>query len=350
MKFEHIYVFCPNDYVSGGPDALHQIVYYLKQIGCAAEIVYFTQTGNKDYSIPKPYQKYISSFLKEDEVEDSPKNAVIITETFVGLAKRFKQSTVFIWWLGVNNNVLHANFFWKAFFFISLPLRIVKNFEYYRVHFLEAIQKTLKKTPYSFKKEQRNVKHICASFHAYDYVSKRTKNEVAIGIEPLSKFFLELYNENKNKIPLIERNDVVLYNPKRCGYFVRYLSIFLPKIKFEPLTGLTQDEIVSKYMTSKLYVDFGAFPGAERIPKEAVLYGCAIITGKRGAAFFHGDVPIPDEYKFGNPYKQIHEIAEKIRFVLLNYEKVYSDFDEYRETILNLEENFKKSLGNIFLK
>lgn len=350
MKFEHIYVFCPNDYVSGGPDALHQIVYYLKQIGCAAEIVYFSQTRNKDFSIPKPYQKYTSSFLKEDEVEDSQKNAVIITETFVGLAKRFKFCTVFIWWLGVNNNVLHANFFWKAFFFISLPLRIVKNFKYYRSHFLDAIQKTLKKTPYSFRNEQRNVKHICASFHAYDYVSKRTKKEVTIGIEPLSKFFLELYNENKNEIPSIERNDVVLYNPKRCGYFVRYLSKFLPKIKFEPLTGLTQKELVSKYMTSKLYVDFGAFPGAERIPKEAVLYGCAIITGKRGASFFHGDVPIPDEYKFGKPNKQIHQIAEKICFVLQNYEKVYSDFDEYRETILNLEENFKKSLGNIFLK
>ena len=164
MKFEHIYVFCPNDNVSGGPDALHQIVYYLNYIGCAAEIVYFTQTRNKDYSIPKLYQKYVSSFLKEDEVEDSQKNAVIITETFVGLAKRFKHSTVFIWWLGVNNNVLHANFFWKTFFFISLPLRIVKNFKYYRVHLLDAIQKTLKKTPYTFRKEQRNVKHICASF------------------------------------------------------------------------------------------------------------------------------------------------------------------------------------------
>ena len=194
------------------------------------------------------------------------------------------------------------------------------------------------------------IKHICASFHAYDYVSKRSKKEVTIGIEPLSKFFLELYAEKKKEIPLIEKNDVVLYNPKRCGYFVRFLSRFLPEIKFEPLTGLTQNELVSKYMTSKLYVDFGAFPGAERIPKEAVLYGCAIITGKRGAASFHKDVPIPDEYKFGNPIKQIDEIAEKIRFVLRNYEKVYSDFDEYRETILNLEKNFTKSLGNIFLK
>ena len=118
----------------------------------------------------------------------------------------------------------------------------------------------------------------------------------------------------------------------------------------KPLTGLTQDEIVSKYMTSKLYVDFGAFPGAERIPKEAVLYGCAVITGKRGASSFHGDVPIPDEYKFGKPNKQIHEKNKKIRFVLQNYEKVYSDFDEYRETILNLEKKKKKSLGNIFLK
>ena len=72
--------------------------------------------------------------------------------------------------------------------------------------------------------------------------------------------------------------------------------------------------------------------------QEAVLFGCAIITGKRGASGFHGDVPIPDEYKFGDPVSQIDEIVAKIRYVLDNYENVYSDFDEYRETVLNLED------------
>lgn len=47
--------------------------------------------------------------------------------------------------------------------------------------------------------------------------------------------------------------------------------------------------------------------------------------------------------------KKINEIVEKIRYVLKNYEKVNSDFDEYRNTVLNLEENFIRSLKQIFL-
>ena len=142
-----------------------------------------------------------------------------------------------------------------------------------------------------------------------------------------------------------------MYNPVRnYNHILDKISSVAPELKFEPLRGLTQQQLVEKYKTSKLYVDFGAFPGAERIPKEAVLFGCAIITGKHGASGFHGDVPIPEEYKFGNPEKQIKEIAEKIRFVLINYERIYSDFDEYRNTVLDLEENFIKSLKEIFLK
>lgn len=111
---------------------------------------------------------------------------------------------------------------------------------------------------------------------------------------------------------------------------------------------MTQEQLIEKYETSKLYIDFGAFPGAEKISKEAVLFGYAVITGKRGASGFHGDVPIPEEYKFGKPKKQINEIVEKIHYVLENYEKINSNFDEYRNTILNLEENFMKSLHKIF--
>ena len=127
------------------------------------------------------------------------------------------------------------------------------------------------------------------------------------------------------------------------------VSKVAPELKFEALRGLTQEQLIEIYETSKLYIDFGAFPGAERISKEAVLFGCAVITGKRGASGFHGDVPIPEEYKFGKPKKQINEIVEKIRHVLKNYEKVNSDFDEYRNTVLNLEENFIRSLKQIFL-
>lgn len=49
---------------------------------------------------------------------------------------------------------------------------------------------------------------------------------------------------------------------------------------------------------SKVYIDFGNHPGKDRIPREAAISGCIVITGKRGAAAFAEDVCIPETYKF----------------------------------------------------
>ena len=35
-----------------------------------------------------------------------------------------------------------------------------------------------------------------------------------------------------------------------------------------------------KWMHPKLYIDFGGFPGKDRLPREAVMHDCCIITGK----------------------------------------------------------------------
>ena len=77
MKFKKIYVFCPNDFVSGGPDALHQLVYYLKSLGCDAEMVYFAFSDRHNFAIPDAYSKYISHFITEREFVDDAENAPV---------------------------------------------------------------------------------------------------------------------------------------------------------------------------------------------------------------------------------------------------------------------------------
>ena len=341
-----VYVLCPAKSVTGGPDALHQMVYYLNLIGIYAKIAYITEKSKKDISIPEPYKIYLSDFLLEDDIIDSSENFVVIPEDQTRKRKLFKNAKIVIWWLSVDNNSLYdlKN---KFLFLSTLPLRIMKNWWFYKNNTLFVVKNILNKEIYSFKKEPSNIIHICASYYAFDYVSRKSKNNVFKCIEPISNFFLNEYNV----ISSTKQKNVILYNPKRkYENILKKISSAAPELQFEPLQGLTQQQLIEKYKTSKLYIDFGAFPGAERIPKEAVLFGCAIITGRRGASNFHGDVPIPDEYKFENPTAQIDEIVAKIRYVLDNYEKIYSDFDEYRETVLNLEDNFIKSLKEIFGK
>jgi len=60
-------------------------------------------------------------------------------------------------------------------------------------------------------------------------------------------------------------------------------------------------------VSRKLYVDFGKHPGKDRMPREAAVHGCCIITGRRGAAGNPFDIPIPNPSSrirgfFGGPF------------------------------------------------
>lgn len=351
MKLKNIYVLCPAGLKSGGADALHQLVYYLNRQNVCAKIVYTKGPyTNNDFSIPERYKTYVEDFLLEQDIVDSPENAVVITESFTKMRNQFENVKIYIWWLGINDNLTYG-FLKKSIFLATLPVRMLTRWSCYKNRTFAIVKSVLNKEIYSFSKELSRVTHLCASYNAYNYVSNRSRNMVLLCIEPISKKFLDVYEHEKNHIVFLEKKDVVLYNPARnYTSIINKLSDYSADLKFEPLQGLNQQQLIEKYKTAKLYVDFGSFPGAERIPKEAVLFGCAIITGKRGASGYHGDVPIPEEYKFGDPENQIEEIAEKIRLVLKNYQQIYSDFDEYRNTVLNLEENFIKSLKEIFLQ
>lgn len=348
-KNKVVYVLCPANAQTGGADALHQMVYYLNNLNICAKIVYRVDKDyDKPVEIPDRFKVYVQDFLLEKDIVDSQDNAVVITESYTKDRLKYRNAKVYIWWLGINDNIT-CGFLKKILFFTFLPLRVIMHWSLYKEHFFTIVRNVINMEIYPFRRENAQITHLCASFNAYEYVSRRSHNTIFKCIEPISKRFLNTYHQEKKNISKNNRENVILFNPlRKYDDILNLISEKAPELCFEPLRGLTQEELIEKYKTSKLYIDFGAFPGAERIPKEAVLFGCAIITGKRGASGFHGDVPIPDEYKFGDPVSQIDEIVAKIRYVLDNYENVYSDFDEYRETVLNLEDNFIKSLKETF--
>ncbi|SHL87064.1 hypothetical protein SAMN05720764_1304 [Fibrobacter sp. UWH5] len=351
MSKRIVYVLCPANMKSGGVDALHQLVFYLNYININSAIVYIKNNfDKKNIAVLDRYKPYVQNFLVEDDIIDSSENAVVITESFTKVRCKFKNAKIFIWWLGINQNLTYT--FWKKLcFFMTIPLRMIKNWDYYKNNVLSVISNVLDKEIYPFNEESPLITHMCASFHAYDYVLQKSKNEVVLCIEPISKLFLEHYFLEKNSVQKSNRENVVLYNPSRnYNDVIKLLSETDATLKFVPLQGYNQQQLIEKYKTSKLYIDFGAFPGAERIPKEAVLFGCAVITGRLGSSNYYGDVPIPDEYKFKNPKASINDIIVKIHHIFDNFEYVYSDFDEYRNTVLNLEENFVKSLKKIFVE
>ena len=84
------------------------------------------------------------------------------------------------------------------------------------------------------------------------------------------------------------------------------------------------------------------------MPKEAVLFGCLIITGRKGASNFYNDVMIDDKYKFNEDKDKIGEIINLIKDMLAHYEKYVPDFKVYKNHVLSLENCFESDINKIF--
>ena len=341
-----IYVFCPYALVTGGPDALHQLVYYLKKANFSASIVY-CDIKTKKYEIPKPYQAYVMEYDLLEEIEDDEKNILVIPETLWFYAKKFNKCKRYIWRLSVNNNTEKTNLISKIF----IIFKKVFSKKFFKVlikkpNKIQYLLNFFRNKRYDFTENVFDL-HLCASYYAYDYVSSYTE-KCRIFIEPISLSFLSNIPENHGKF--LQRKNIVLYNPAKNYKFTKKVlkSDSFTNIKFIPLKGYSQKELCELYQSSKLYIDFGTFPGAERIPKEAVINGCNILTGRNGASNFYGDVPIKDEYKIDSIDKNISIIQTKIVSMINSYEQIFNDFDEYRKTVENLEDNFMKDINILF--
>ncbi len=127
------------------------------------------------------------------------------------------------------------------------------------------------------------------------------------------------------------------------------MEIILKRNSFDfvPLKGLSSKQLIEKYRSSKLYVDFGAFPGPERIPKETVYNGMVILVTKNNASVNDFDIAIPEKYKL-LPKLSVKKVEEQMKYMLDNYDSIVDDFAAFREKIDNLENNFIAQIRNIF--
>ena len=112
---------------------------------------------------------------------------------------------------------------------------------------------------------------------------------------------------------------------------------------------MSRTQMIETLQRAKVYIDFGNHPGKDRIPREAAILGCCVITGKRGSAAFYEDVPISDEYKFDDKDENIYRIIHRVRDCLENYAERDKDFEHYRRVIRDEPSKFIADLRKIFV-
>lgn len=101
-------------------------------------------------------------------------------------------------------------------------------------------------------------------------------------------------------------------------------------------------------LKAKVYIDFGPHPGMDRLPREAALCGCCVITNRQGAAAFHKDVPIPPQFKIDvrendiNASQYLDETFAVIKECVNSYDSMCGNFDDYRSWIRKQKDEMQR--------
>lgn len=329
-----IYICALGNYCSGGPEALHQLSYYLNQKGYDSWIVYYSD-NEKEFSTPEKYKQYKPKTCLISEIDQNMHNIVVVPESATYLLERFDNIQKVVWWLGLVAHdrrqpfILLLKSIYKCLLQKSIApfLLQMHRFKYYLGNKLS---------------KDDSIEHACGSKYAYETVSKKYKRVYYL-VEPISKDFLELGPSNLTK----NRKNAVAYNPAKKSITMKKL-LKRAEFSFIPIKNMTPNQIANTFNTVKLYVDFGEFGGPERMPKEAVYNGCTILVADHNAASNDFDVAIPQKYKIKN-YKNINMVSLKIKEMLENYENNIVDFIPFKQKIEGLEESFKQSIEEVFV-
>ena len=317
-----IYIACPPNVSTGGPELLHQLTHILHKNKFNAKLLY-TPIAKGD-PIHENFKKYKSPYTFS--VEDNEQNILIVPETRTYLLYRYKYIQKTIWWLSIDN----------YYHFIGLRKNKIANFigllKYFRLDNEES--------------KKMIACHFVQSRYAEDHLLKKGIRKG--NIKPLSDYIRYNFIESSSQIDLNLKQDIILYNPKKGISFTKKLIKLAPNLKWTPIINMTPNEVEHLMSLSKVYIDFGNHPGKDRIPREAaLLYNC-VITNKKGSAAFDEDVPIPEKYKMDERIMNPSKIINIIKKCVDNYSNEIKNFEGYRLIIKEQEKIFNQQVQNIF--
>ena len=326
QKFKNIYMLCPPQTESGGPEAAHQLVGEMCKLDISANLIYykkrktiFNLKGKLGISVkgnvilttkylnptPKSYDCYSASI--SNKIIDDENNLLILPENLLHLVNFGKRIKKAIWWLSVDNALLAIS-----------KLQNISVLRSEIFHFYQS----------EYARQFLELLNFENSFSLSDYISEKIISSQDLET-PKEKF--------------------VVYNPKKGFEFTKKLIHFFPEINFIPLINMSKDEVCTTLKKACVYIDFGEHPGKDRIPREAALLGCCVITSKNGSAKFSKDVHIPDEFKFKKISDNLEPIGRAIYECIENYSVQNAKFDAYRYKIEREKKVFIEEIKSTFL-
>lgn len=344
-----VYIACPANVATGGPELLHQLGLELHKLGVN---IYMYYIGHENLEMGKVvhenYQRYGLSYVLT--FEDHSNNFLILPEAALDMVGQSNYINYIIWWLSVdyvyvrfdlinqiyNRNSLLSRIVCKIIKLISmLPFFKQLYQNYSKSLVIRLINLTKRSTRYT---------HWAQSHYAMNFLHGIGVHNV----EYISDYLRADFVEQAQYVNLKNKQDIVVYNPKKGMEFTqKIIKAAKGSIKFVPIENMTIQEVITLLASAKLYIDFGNHPGKDRIPREAAILGCCVITGLNGSAKFNKDLSIPDDYKFANKHRNLVPIIAKIQDTLINYNDCWYDFNYYREQIKGEQSEFLQAIHRL---
>ena len=300
-----ILLLCPANIATGGTESIHNLACHLNKAGAYARIWY----RGKNLTSPQPKQYAFYGVPYITEYPEGFKGCIIFPEVWANeiVLPQYKDNLVAVSWQGVDvydwNNPVDKRGIYL---------------------------------------QRKDALHIACLEYAMETLKERGLNPFRIQ-EVLGNEFFDIPDTPT------DRTDIVLYNPvsikltdfqkqvmKKCDELYR--------VRFKPIAGYNRRQVIDLFRHSKLYLDLGVFSGRERLPREAVMCGCAIITSDMGAAKRYIDNPIPDKYKVST----VDQAVNMVNYVLAAYKDCKSDFDYYRQALRQEKANYEKDVEVLY--
>ena len=283
-------VTCPAGAVTGGPEALHQLVAMANEIESGSAAICYAPFENT-HGVPEPYRMYATPVIQKENI---PNDAlVVLPEIWSHLIDTFSQRCAF-WWLSVDN-------------FGQGNVELVKN----------------------------AVIHLTQSEYARQHVVD------TFGVQPLmvTDYINTVFNEDENTAKHLR----VAVNPAKGKHLIDEFKIKFPEIIVIELTGMPRGKVKTELGLSAIYIDFGHHPGRDRFPREACLSETVVMTTRLGSAGNGIDVPIDEWYKFNT----VDEVGAKVKEVFADFNKHILAQKPYLEAVLSQRQEFKQEVEKL---
>lgn len=323
-RYRKVFVVSPTGLVTGGPESLHSLVHAIRQRGGAAFVSYHPFGNNPP--VPEPYRHFD---LACADPEDAPGHLIVIPESATGLVWQFQRAAKAIWWLS------YDNFFGPRPQSDDAFRRLVATYEQRSRARLD--------TGRPRWDEIADVINFSQSAYATAELARRGIVTKPLPV-PLNSAFSDVAMGRS-------RRDVIAFNPLKGPEYIDRLRTRWPSLSWLPLTGMDRAAVIETLSTVKLYVDFGFHPGRDRIPQEAAMCGACVITGRRGSAAHHADVPLPWLYRFDERWPWFSlQFGLVAKSVLSDHAGHARRFDDYRRFITATHGEFAKAVDTNFFE